>query len=410
MTDARITQCPKCDTTFRITPAQLKVAKGAVRCGACLHVFRASDHFQEQKPAQESKQDDRTADMFAGEPETPKQTPAQPTAPTPSPAKATEEPAVEPESSVLDEIGDTELIEDEDDFLIDDDNGLINDDPEEDQDKNTLGDLNEDFLSLDAHDPENPFYGEEIKHEESIKAENEDDESWAQALLNEPEDEPEPLKATPKKVKQPIQGDSDSGDILQNIENASAKGSANPLSQFGFIEEEPLDLALPEKKSKLPLLLWSLVSSLLIATLVGQLAYFNFDQWARYNEYRPYYQMACEQLGCTLPSSYDVSRIRTTASPQVSSHAKYKNALTVDILFMNDAKYSQAFPLLELSFSDSNDKVIAQRIFKPDEYLAGEAAGLELMPTHTPIHIALEIQDPGKSASNYQVRFLPPTI
>ena len=75
---------------------------------------------------------------------------------------------------------------------------------------------------------------------------------------------------------------------------------------------------------------------------------------------------------------------------------------------MNDAQYEQAFPRLELSFSDNNDKVISHRLFTPDEYLAGEAAGLSLMPTQTPIHIALEIQDPGKDASNYQVRFLAP--
>lgn len=39
-----ITRCPKCGTAFRVTASQLQSAKGAVRCGSCLHVFKAHDH------------------------------------------------------------------------------------------------------------------------------------------------------------------------------------------------------------------------------------------------------------------------------------------------------------------------------------------------------------------------------
>lgn len=39
-----VTRCPKCRTAFRITHTQLQSARGAVRCGSCLHVFKAQDH------------------------------------------------------------------------------------------------------------------------------------------------------------------------------------------------------------------------------------------------------------------------------------------------------------------------------------------------------------------------------
>lgn len=39
-----ITRCPYCETSFRVTEAHLKAANGAVRCGACLLVFPASQH------------------------------------------------------------------------------------------------------------------------------------------------------------------------------------------------------------------------------------------------------------------------------------------------------------------------------------------------------------------------------
>jgi len=46
-----ITRCPKCHTSFRITPAQLQTAKGAVRCGSCLHIFKAMEHLVPGKNA-----------------------------------------------------------------------------------------------------------------------------------------------------------------------------------------------------------------------------------------------------------------------------------------------------------------------------------------------------------------------
>ncbi|MEP5175497.1 MJ0042-type zinc finger domain-containing protein, partial [Marinobacter alexandrii] len=38
------TQCPKCETRFRVTSEQLGIAKGKVRCGNCLSVFNAIEH------------------------------------------------------------------------------------------------------------------------------------------------------------------------------------------------------------------------------------------------------------------------------------------------------------------------------------------------------------------------------
>ena len=42
--------CPQCETRFRVTVEQLAVAKGRVRCGACLTVFDCSDLVSELEP------------------------------------------------------------------------------------------------------------------------------------------------------------------------------------------------------------------------------------------------------------------------------------------------------------------------------------------------------------------------
>ncbi len=416
MDQTRITMCPKCDTTFRVSPAQLKLAKGAVRCGACLHVFYAAKHFQQNPTPAAPIQDDRTQDLF----ESPQIKKPQPV------TSQHEESLFESNDTSLqdaqqdikdddfyidDDIETGELAKeedsnaliasssiDDDDFLIDDhldhqDNLIDDSDTERKTSDNNISD---EFLSLSSDDVSTSFFTEEKSPHQSMSVEeNKEEEAWAQALLD--EDEESTTEAA-------VSVNTNRSENSENHSQTSLKSSP----AFSYIQEDPLDLSLPQAGRKKKLGLWFLASAFLICVLMAQAAYFNFSQWARLDNLRPWYQLACEQLDCTLPSTYDVARIHTTASPQVSTHPRFHNALMIDILFINSAQYPQVFPRLELTFSDQNENVMAHRLFQPQEYLAGEAAGLTFMPVQTPIHIALEINDPGPTASNYQVRFLPP--
>ena len=80
----------------------------------------------------------------------------------------------------------------------------------------------------------------------------------------------------------------------------------------------------------------------------------------------------------------------------------------VDAILYNRAPFSQPYPLLELRFADLNGKMIASRRFKSGEYLSGDLAGKAEMPPQTPIHIALDILDPGPKAVNYSLSFHSP--
>src|SRR5687768_15522700 len=54
MTDSFVTQCPHCQTSFRVSHAQLSAARGVVRCGSCLQVFNAAKQLLEQRAAKET--------------------------------------------------------------------------------------------------------------------------------------------------------------------------------------------------------------------------------------------------------------------------------------------------------------------------------------------------------------------
>ncbi len=154
-------------------------------------------------------------------------------------------------------------------------------------------------------------------------------------------------------------------------------------------------------------LLWGGLTLIAAAMLALQYVWFHFDELSRQDQYRPLFEQVCPAVGCQVPSRVDVNRIKSS-NLVVRSHPDFKGALIVDAIIYNRAPFAQPFPLLELRFSDLNGQLIASRRFKPAEYLSGELAGRGEMPSQTPIHIALDILDPGQRAVNYSLSFRSP--
>jgi len=174
------------------------------------------------------------------------------------------------------------------------------------------------------------------------------------------------------------------------------------------LNDEPLQLDWqPPRTSWLRRTLWALLTLLALAGLAGQYVYYNFDQLARDDRLRPWFDKVCPLLGCSLPPRVDVGLVKSS-NLTVRNHPSHPGALTVDAIIYNRATFTQPFPLLELRFEDINGQPLASRRFKPGEYLAGELAGQTDMPPQTPIHIALEILDPGTQAVNYSLSFHSP--
>jgi len=50
----KITICPECQSSFNLNRSALNSPNGLVRCGACLAVFKASEHFFETEAQSEA--------------------------------------------------------------------------------------------------------------------------------------------------------------------------------------------------------------------------------------------------------------------------------------------------------------------------------------------------------------------
>ncbi|WP_271409398.1 DUF3426 domain-containing protein [Pseudomonas sp. Q1-7] len=446
MTDSFVTQCPHCQTSFRVSRAQLSVAKGAVRCGACLHVFNAAQQLLAAKGGAAIPPPATPSPSPAKPAATPSAPPAT-TAPAPSVATVLKQPPTPPAKPASD---DTLWIHDDLDLdSLDLDEELAKLEQEEQR------------LSRDLLGPNAPLRA-------APQPAPQHDEGWAEALLEaeerktapaaereqdaepEPRAEPpaEPLALTPPEPPRPApvartepslsmdlvedepgpdfslgsarddEPEDLRDEVADDLDDAHAaepprqqpKRNEPALREEGLFDlnDEPLQLDWQESRRPWGRWIgWGLINLLAALALATQYVWYHFDELARQDQYRPWFQQLCPEIGCQLPSKVDIELIKSS-NLVVRSHPEFSGALVVDAILYNRAAFAQPFPLLELRFADINGQLLASRRFKPGEYLSGELAGQTEMPPQTPIHVSLDILDPGTKAVNYSLSFHSP--
>lgn len=408
MTDSFVTQCPHCHTSFRVSHTQLSVARGVVRCGSCLQVFNAARQLLEQRTAKET-----------AAPATPPVKPAAVEAP-PRAISQKQWTAAELDLEDLDK----ELARlERRDKRAPGSTGRRREDNLSAQ-RDSLSDEQEtwsDSLYSESpaerfeaaiHAPVEPF----APHEPVRPPRTEPSLSLALEPL-EPDDEPvAPLRLEP--VDEPdehLERLSATDDLDEEPEPAVVPRKKRERQEPGIraevlqdLDDDPLQLDWRKRRSPWGRrLLWSLLILLAAAALAGQYIAYHFEELARQDQYRPWFLQLCPVIGCDVPSKVDIAKIKSS-NLVVRSHPEFSGALVVDAIIYNRAPFSQPFPLLELRFADLNGHLIASRRFKPGEYLGGDLEGLGEMPPQTPIHIALDILDPGPKAVNYSLSFHSP--
>lgn len=433
MTESFVTQCPHCQTRFRVTRTQLGMANGAVRCGACLQVFNAAAQLADAGAL--APGDDNLGRLAAGTQAAglaglaaagsdSHSAPAAATAAEPmQPAGYTPAPPQTPPSE-REPVG--KPAADEEPLWIHDDLDLDNLDLDAE-----LAKLEQDEFELEhRQEPRTAPAATSPRRHAALEAH---DESWVEALLNEP-DTPA-TSARPRAIEEPPlaleASDEDFPDLEDDAQEVAAhrrdaltaERDAPIAASLGaaqrseprlrdeslrHLSDEPLQLERQApQRSWIGRLLWPLLVLLALAGLAGQYAWYHFDELARDERLRPWFERLCPALGCSLPPRVDVGLVKSS-NLTVRSHPSRPGALSVDAILYNRADFAQPFPLLELRFEDINGRPLASRRFKPSEYLAGELAGQTDMPPQTPIHIGLEILDPGLQAVNYSLSFHSP--
>lgn len=401
------TQCPACNTYFRITPEQLQAAGGKVRCGECRHVFHAPDFLTDTLPTvpavtDEGLHDEPDYEQLLREPQpegaaTEEASDAEEVSPLDA---FLEEPA--PQETVVETREDTET---ETALAIDLDelfgNGADNALPEAREapatEVSVVPSVAETFA---APLPADGTYGEE-DIEALLKFDPDDgtaDEAphtfelpWGAPLAEAaPTATPDIDTATDALVDFDLPEQA-----LTTAHSITPTPALSPLTAMLAEDEAP-------RRSLLGPLAWALGSLLLIAVLAVQYAYLNRLTFVQHAALRPLLEQLCGYTGCQLPPRRDLAAL-TLLERDIRSHDRYQGALTISATLQNRAAFAQPYPAVDVVMRDLAGKVVAARRFQPQEYLSGTVT--ELLAPQATAQLTLDVVDPGAEAVGFEFTF-----
>ncbi|NJO14570.1 MAG: DUF3426 domain-containing protein [Thioploca sp.] len=176
--------------------------------------------------------------------------------------------------------------------------------------------------------------------------------------------------------------------------------------QFNIDEDEPSlsldynlpallqeDIYKPHRNSWNAFLFWGMITLLLATMLAAQIFWFwQPDKILQHPQIRPVLDRFCHVFLCTLPVTRDVESFYIQEHI-ASVHPTLTNVIQFEVTFVNKAIFSQPYPNFSLTFEDSNGKPIAQRLFKPSEYLPTSPKPDQEIPPKAAIHFKLELMN-----------------
>lgn len=122
---------------------------------------------------------------------------------------------------------------------------------------------------------------------------------------------------------------------------------------------------------------------------------------------RPVFESTCAALGCTVPYAKKGELLRTEWS-ELTYVPDHPNLVQFSATLRNLAQYPMAFPYLELSLKDSDDIIIAKKVFAPEDYLMREVFSQGKFDANSEVKVSLPM-DLGtlKSAGYSLIWFYP---
>ncbi len=371
------TQCPQCQTTFRVTAEMLTAAQGRVRCGRCKTVFDAMTFLMgsdAENPAAETPEepeeelilededipesamefdltDDDLGKIFVVAPAPTITLPALKTEPAP------------PEPSVTDDVAENEL----DDFAAEGD-------PVE-------------IITLE---------GENVQSSSGV---------FVEARPVAPVRKVESRRDTAARID---------AEVRREIEAAFA---ADPTTTAEFVlpSGKRLTLHKPEgapdpdqvlqpvrRWPQITYSRWLTGSAVLGLLLVVQLVHANRQTLVRSPLLGPAIGSLYAAIGAKLSPAWDVNAYElrqwgAAADPDISG------TLRVRASVLNSADHAQPYPLLRLTLQDRFGSHVASRDLEPSEYLHGEPGSNQLLGAGQRVDAEIAIVDPGKDAVGFEI-------
>lgn len=204
----------------------------------------------------------------------------------------------------------------------------------------------------------------------------------------------------------------ESGEPQANIEVAENKpaisniaSNKSPTTDYqpshfdDFLDKTKLNR--PIKKSSL--WLWLIFALVLFMVAVAQSIYYLRNEIAiYYPNTKPYLVKACEKIACSIDLPKKIEFIIIDDS-DIQEDAEYAGLMRLSSTLINQASFTQAYPNLELTLTDVEDKPKLRRFFTPKEYLPKDTDIASGLAPGQEIKIKLAMTTAGESVAGYRV-------
>lgn len=340
-----LTQCPSCQTTFRITSEILRVAHGQVRCGRCHTQFDALERLVEEQDFEETG-----SGRFVKP------------SPPPEPIEV-EEPSAQEDITMegrrIEITGTYRAI----------------DDPDEPVRQEVIEEWVE-IEDLDQDDLSSPPDTDGIEVDEGIEADSiEAVEETAEEIIEEAEESEQQRFAR----------------RLSNQHRRAVEAEA--------AAEELEDIA--QRRGARTPLVWKLLAAPLVLLLAIQIIHHYRADLARHPGIGPTVVAAYGALGMTLTPdwqlhAYEIKQWGVLSDPTRPGTLKVRASVT------NRAGYPQPYPLLKLMLEDRWGDQVRAREFEPTEYLDPGVSANRLLAPNDPVNATIAIVDPGPDAEGFR--------
>ncbi len=146
-----------------------------------------------------------------------------------------------------------------------------------------------------------------------------------------------------------------------------------------------------------------LLAFILLLIAVIQSVYFLRSEIAiYYPKLKPYLVQACKQLGCSIELPKKIELIVIDDS-DIQEDTDYIGLMRLSSTLINQAGFNQAYPNLELTLTDIDDKPKLRRIFKPSDYLAANTNIANGLAAGEEVKVKLAITTDGETVAGYRV-------
>ena len=371
-------QCPDCQTRFRVTAEMLRAARGTVRCGRCGSAFDALERLSDTIPPSGRG----------------------------SSAGATAASATDPELGT------------EYHFTAEDLERVF----VEARDWREMAAATGLPAALESSDTgdETPVVVHEDTGVEDITLEGE--RIRIEALTGEPAaeldldstDEFEILRQVPDSAHPDVeeQSDREIEEFTRALEEAPApppepvpEPTAEPMPLAAQRWQRPAEEEEPQAAahgSAWRAFAWSLGAFVLALVLAAQVMHHFRQDLVRHPQLGPPLRAAYERLGLDLLPNWDLTAFELRQWGNTADAAA-QGRMAVRASLTNRAKFAQPHPVLRLELEDRFGAVVATRDFEPSDYLKNPSQATRLIAPGSSSEAELLLADPGRDAVGYRL-------